>query len=300
MNLYEVLGVSPDATIEEIKKAYRNKAKIYHPDVGGNPDEFIHIQRAYKILRDTSKRKAYDARIHSNSNQQQANHYNNHQDSDDNSQTNNQYTNQQGASRKQRQEQEEQSFQEFNRKTKNSKNRDNNLIWMLFSILTTLIIFMFLYMEFRLDNINDSTENFNKSTDQQEVNHDNSQLQKEINSLEEMVSYLQEELNVIKEDQTNSAINEEVTPDSESVEDQLEVSELSYSNGYVYGKVTNHTDSNIFYARVNITFYNKNKDIIGSEVARIHDLNAGSTQSFKVLVYPEPQGLDSIEATATD
>ena len=60
---YEVLGVSKDATPEEIKKAYRILAKKYHPDVCTDPDateKFAEIQVAYDCLSDPEKKSNYD------------------------------------------------------------------------------------------------------------------------------------------------------------------------------------------------------------------------------------------------
>lgn len=58
--LYERLGVTKDATKEEITQAFRQKAKNYHPDHGGNPLEFHKIKEAYEILKDEQLRKEYD------------------------------------------------------------------------------------------------------------------------------------------------------------------------------------------------------------------------------------------------
>ena len=52
-NYYHILGISPDSTVEQIKKAYREKARIYHPDVNTAPDAtemFISITEAYEFL----------------------------------------------------------------------------------------------------------------------------------------------------------------------------------------------------------------------------------------------------------
>ena len=63
-DLYAVLGVSKQASQDEIKSAYRRLAKSYHPDLNpGNKEaeqKFKEISQAYDILADTEKRKRYD------------------------------------------------------------------------------------------------------------------------------------------------------------------------------------------------------------------------------------------------
>ena len=60
---YAVLGVKPEASAEEIKKAYKRLARRYHPDVSKEADaerKFKELGEAYEVLRDSDKRAEYD------------------------------------------------------------------------------------------------------------------------------------------------------------------------------------------------------------------------------------------------
>lgn len=65
-NYYTILGVSANASFDELKLAYRNLAKKYHPDVNPNnkaaEDMFKEIQQAYDVLSNADKRSLYDVK----------------------------------------------------------------------------------------------------------------------------------------------------------------------------------------------------------------------------------------------
>ena len=53
---YQVLGVSKNASDQEIKKAYRQLSHKHHPDKGGDEKKFKEISEAYRILSDKEKK----------------------------------------------------------------------------------------------------------------------------------------------------------------------------------------------------------------------------------------------------
>ena len=65
-NLYNALGVAPNATDDEIKKVYRSLAMRYHPDRNDAPGaevRFKSITKAYEILSDPLKRDEYNQSV---------------------------------------------------------------------------------------------------------------------------------------------------------------------------------------------------------------------------------------------
>ena len=60
---YDVLDISRNATEEEVRKAFRQKALQYHPDRNKDPgalDQFKEINEAYQVLTDPKRRQQYD------------------------------------------------------------------------------------------------------------------------------------------------------------------------------------------------------------------------------------------------
>jgi molecular chaperone DnaJ len=62
---YDVLGVRPDADAATIRAAYRDRARLHHPDRGGaaSAAEMSNINEAYRVLGDEARRAAYDLQL---------------------------------------------------------------------------------------------------------------------------------------------------------------------------------------------------------------------------------------------
>ncbi|XP_045114635.1 dnaJ homolog subfamily C member 24-like isoform X2 [Portunus trituberculatus] len=66
MTLYDVLGVSQDASETEIRQQYQELARQYHPDksgVEGAKEKFLQVTEAWHVLGDTQKRREYDDQL---------------------------------------------------------------------------------------------------------------------------------------------------------------------------------------------------------------------------------------------
>ena len=60
-NYYEILGVSEDASPEDIKKAFKKAAIKHHPDRGGDKKKFQEMNEAYQVIGDEKKKSQYDS-----------------------------------------------------------------------------------------------------------------------------------------------------------------------------------------------------------------------------------------------
>ncbi|MEO6303582.1 MAG: DnaJ domain-containing protein [Bacteroidia bacterium] len=66
LQLYKILEIARTATTEDVKRAYRSKAKVMHPDVNNSPkanELFLIINEAYEVLIDANKRYLHDLRL---------------------------------------------------------------------------------------------------------------------------------------------------------------------------------------------------------------------------------------------
>jgi molecular chaperone DnaJ len=72
---YAILGISPNASIDDIRSAYRRLAREFHPDYyAGSSDRFREIQEAYSVLGDARRRREYEQNISKVSPQKPARH----------------------------------------------------------------------------------------------------------------------------------------------------------------------------------------------------------------------------------
>ncbi len=65
-DFYKILEISRDASLDDIRRAYRNKAKLVHPDVNNSPkanEVFAVVSEAYEVLTDERKRYLHDAQL---------------------------------------------------------------------------------------------------------------------------------------------------------------------------------------------------------------------------------------------
>ena len=61
--LYDILGVAPDASRDEVKHAWRDAAERFEPGTGGSTAQFRMFNEAAEVLLDPERRAEYDARL---------------------------------------------------------------------------------------------------------------------------------------------------------------------------------------------------------------------------------------------
>ncbi len=74
VNYYDVLGVARTASPEEIRAAYREAVRRWHPDINPSPEareHFLLIRQAYEVLSNPEKRQAYDQTLDQSSETQE-------------------------------------------------------------------------------------------------------------------------------------------------------------------------------------------------------------------------------------
>ena len=59
-NYYDILGIPESSDFAHIKKAYKAKCRVTHPDFGGNMDSFIKVAKAYDVLKSATSKNEYD------------------------------------------------------------------------------------------------------------------------------------------------------------------------------------------------------------------------------------------------
>jgi curved DNA-binding protein len=60
MDYYSILGISKNASEQDIRKAYKKQSMKHHPDRGGDEEQFKKVNEAYSVLKDPAKRQQYD------------------------------------------------------------------------------------------------------------------------------------------------------------------------------------------------------------------------------------------------